>query len=185
METIAETGATSMATARDTRDAEFTEYLLARQPALLRTAYLLTGDRASAEDLLQTSLAKLYLAWDRVNRRESVDGYLRRIMLNEHHSLWRRAWRRREVPVERIPETRPVTDEHDEGRHAELWSFVRTLPRRQRAVIVLRYYEELSEAETAAVLGCSVGTVKSQSSRALAALRTRAPRSLDPREEER
>ena len=80
-----------------------------------------------------------------------------------------------------------VTDEYDEGAGAQLWSFVQTLPRKQRAVIVLRYYEELSEAETAEVLGCSVGTVKSQASRALAALRARAPQSLDPRprEEER
>lgn len=71
------------------RDAEFTAYLGARQPALLRTAYLLTGDRHQAEDVLQTSLAKLYLAWDRVRERDSVDAYVRRIMVNENNSLWR------------------------------------------------------------------------------------------------
>jgi RNA polymerase sigma-70 factor (sigma-E family) len=187
MHAIADTGVAIMAGANETRDADFTAYLHARQPSLLRTAYLLTGDRASAEDLLQTSLAKLYLAWDRVQRRESVDGYLRRIMVNELNGQWRRPWRRREVSVEHLPETVPVVDEYDDGSGAQLWTFVQTLPRRQRAVIVLRYYEELSEAETADVLGCSVGTVKSQASRALAALRQRAPRSLDPRprEEER
>ena len=158
--------------------------MAARQAALLRTAYLLTGDRAGAEDLVQTALAKLYLSWDRVREREAIDGYVRRIIVNEHNSLWRRAWKRREHVAETMPE-RPFVDEYDDGRGAALWSFVRSLPPRQRAVIVLRYYEELSEAETAAVLGVSVGTVKSQASRALAGLRERAPRSIDPREEER
>lgn len=185
MHTIADTGVARMSTADERRDAEFTEYLHARQPSLLRTAYLLTGDRAAAEDLLQDSLAKLYLAWHRVQRRESVDGYVRRIMVNEHASSWRRPWRRRELVVDRLPDTGTTTDRYDAGDGAELWRFVQTLPRRQRAVVVLRYYEELSEAETAEVLGCSVGTVKSQASRALAALRARAPQSLDPREEER
>lgn len=184
MHIVADTGVARMTTAEDRRDAEFTDYLRARQPRLLRTAYLLTGDRAGAEDLLQTSLAKLYLSWDKVNRRDSVDAYLRRIMVNEHHSLWRRPWRRREVTVDRVPEDATVIDEYDEGQDARLWELVQTLPRRQRAVVVLRYYEELSEAETAEVMGCSVGTVKSQASRALAALRTRAPRSLDPRPQE-
>jgi RNA polymerase sigma-70 factor (sigma-E family) len=168
------------------RDAAFTAYMEARQPALLRTAYLLTGDHAAAEDLVQTSLAKLYLAWDRVESRESLDGYVRRIMVNEHHSLWRRAWKRRELSADRLPE-HGVEDTYDDGESGRLWSFVQTLPRRQRAVVVLRFYEQLSEAETAAALGVSVGTVKSQASRALAALRARAPQSLDPRtrEEER
>jgi RNA polymerase sigma-70 factor (sigma-E family) len=182
MLTIADTGVAYMPTAAETRDADFTAYLHARQPGLLRTAYLLTGDRANAEDLLQTSLAKLYLAWDRVQRRDSVDAYLRRIMVNELNGQWRRPWRRREVVVEHVPESSGVHDEYDDGTGARLWSFVQTLPRKQRAVIVLRYYEQLSEAETAEVMGCSVGTVKSQASRALSALRARAPRSLDPRE---
>ena len=84
------------------RDADFTAYLQARQAPLLRTAYLLTGDQHQAEDLLQTSLAKLYLAWDRVRDRESVDAYVRRIMVNEHNSLWRRAWKRREVTTDLV-----------------------------------------------------------------------------------
>ncbi|WP_371301167.1 SigE family RNA polymerase sigma factor [Nocardioides sp.] len=139
-----------------------------------------TGDKASAEDLLQTSLAKLYLAWDRVQQRDSVDGYLRRIMVNENNSLWRRPFKRREVVTDEIPEGRHgVSDEYDDGEGARLWAFVQTLPKRQRAVIVLRYYEQLSEAEIADALGCSVGTVKSQASRALARCAP-VPQSLDP-----
>src|ERR671921_727993 len=154
------------------KDADFASYMAARQPSLLRTAYLLTGDRHTAEDLVQTAFAKLYLSWDKVQRRELVDGYVRRILVNEHNSLWRRAFKRREVASGEVPE-RQTRDRHDEGAGAALWTFVQTLPRRQRAVIVLRYYEDLSEAETAEVLGVSVGTVKSQASRALAAMRTR------------
>ncbi len=166
------------------RDEEFSAYMSARQPALMRTAYLLAGDRAGAEDLLQNAFAKLYLSWDRVRDREALDGYVRRIMVNEHNSLWRRAWKRREHSTDVVPD-QGVTDEYDEGRGSALWSFVQTLPPKQRSVIVLRYYEQLSEAETADVLGISVGTVKSQASRALAGLRARAPQSLTTREEER
>jgi RNA polymerase sigma-70 factor (sigma-E family) len=155
------------------RDADFTAYLEARQARLLRTAYLLTGDQHQAEDLLQTSLAKLYLAWDKVRDRGSVDAYVRRIMVNENNSLWRRGWRRREHPTDEVPETTPILDEYDEGVGAAVWAMVQTLPRKARAVVVLRYYEQLSEAETAEALGISVGTVKSQCSRALATLRDR------------
>lgn len=170
---------------RSDRDEEFSSYMAARQRSLLRTAYLLTGDRAGAEDLVQTAFAKLYLSWDKVRDAGALDGYVRRIVVNEHNSLWRRAWKRREHATDRLPEA-PVRDEYDDGLATALWLHVRTLPPRQRAVIVLRYYEELSEAETAEVLGVSVGTVKSQASRALAGLRARAPRSLrDVREEER
>ena len=156
-----------------TRDAEFAEYMAARQPSLLRTAYLLTGDRHSAEDLVQTSLAKLYLSWDKVQKRELLDGYVRRIMVNENNSLWRRAWKRKEVTTDEVPEQAHVTDRHDHGERSALWDFVQTLPRKQRAVIVLRYYEDLTEAEVADILGISVGTVKSQASRALASMRQR------------
>jgi RNA polymerase sigma-70 factor (sigma-E family) len=152
---------------------EFSEYMAARQPSLLRTAYLLTGDRHTAEDLVQTALAKLYLSWDRVQNHESVDGYVRRILVNEHNSLWRRPWKRRERVTAELPEE-VSSGSGTTGHDPDLWALVQTLPAKQRAAVVLRYYEELSEAETAAVLGVSVGTVKSQTSRALAALRTRA-----------
>ena len=173
------------------RDAEFEAYMAARQPSLLRTAYLLSGDRHTAEDLVQTALAKLYLSWDRVHRRELLDGYVRRIIVNEHNSLWRRAWKRREHSTDVLPDDRTVDDRPDDGQSAALWDFVQTLPRKQRAVVVLRYYEDLTEAETADVLGISVGTVKSQTSRALAAMRARvhdnpalAPERLSPEREE-
>jgi RNA polymerase sigma-70 factor (sigma-E family) len=159
----------------------------ARQPSLLRTAYLLTGDRHTAEDLVQTALAKLYLSWDKVQQRDSIDGYVRRILVNENNSLWRRGWKKREYATGDLPDDDHVTDEYDEGQRAAVWAVVQTLPRKARAVVVLRYYEQLSEAETADALGISVGTVKSQASRALATLRERAPQHLNPlnREEER
>jgi RNA polymerase sigma-70 factor (sigma-E family) len=170
------------------KDAEFAEYMAARQPSLLRTAYLLTGDRHAAEDLVQTSLAKLYLSWDKVQRRELLDGYVRRIMVNENNSLWRRAWKRKEVATDQVPDRTVVHDSHDDGLGAAMWEFVQTLPRKQRAVIVLRFYEDLTEAETAQILGVSVGTVKSQASRALASMRERVhtqPQLARDREEER
>ena len=180
MQTLTRAGVT-MGDRAQARDTEFAAYMQARQASLLRTAYLLTGDRHSAEDLVQTSLAKLYLAWDKVHDRGSIDGYVRRIMVNENTSLWRRAWKRREHSSDSLPD-RGAVDTYDDGMGGELWSFVQTLPPRQRSVIVLRYYEQLSEAEIADVLGVSVGTVKSQASRALAALRARAPHALHPDE---
>jgi RNA polymerase sigma-70 factor (sigma-E family) len=170
------------------KDAEFEAYMAARQPSLLRTAYLLTGDRHAAEDLVQSTLAKLYLSWDKVHRRELVDGYVRRIMVNENNSLWRRAWKRKEVTTGELPDQGAVLDRHDFGERSALWDFVQTLPRKQRAVIVLRFYEDLTEAETAEILGISVGTVKSQASRALATMRQRVntqPLLSRDREEER
>ena len=171
MECLVETGVvTRMDRATtSTRDAEFEEYMAARQPSLLRTAYLLTGDRHTAEDLVQTALAKLYLSLGQgAGAASSLDGYVRRILVNENNSLWRRAWKKREVTTDELPEQAHVTDRHDHGERSALWEFVQTLPRKQRAVIVLRYYEDLSEAEVADILGISVGTVKSQASRALA-----------------
>ena len=166
-------GARVKAQAQHEKDAEFEAYMAARQPSLLRTAYLISGDRHTAEDLVQTALAKLYLSWDRVHDRQMIDGYVRRIIVNEHNSLWRRAWKKRELSTDTLPDHQAVTDRHDDGQRDALWEFVQTLPRRQRAVIVLRYYEDLSEAEIAETLGVSVGTVKSQASRALAAMRSR------------
>ncbi|HEX2892404.1 MAG TPA: SigE family RNA polymerase sigma factor [Marmoricola sp.] len=152
---------------------DFESWMVARQSRLLRTAYLLTGDVHAAEDLVQTALAKLYLAWDRVSDAPSVDAYARKILVNEHTSSWRRLWRHREVVTDTSTHDVPVTGEEYDGVSAALWSAVRALPDRQRAVVVLRYYEQLSERETADTLGVNVGTVKSQASRALSTLRTR------------
>jgi RNA polymerase sigma-70 factor (sigma-E family) len=165
---------------RQPSDAEFTEFVHASWASLYRTAYLLLGDRGEAEDLVQTALAKLYLSWDKVQKRDSIDGYVRRILVNEHNSLWRRGWKKREYATDDLPDAGHATDAYDEGQRAAVWAVVQTLPRKARAVVVLRYYEQLSEAETADILGISVGTVKSQASRALATLRERAPQHLNP-----
>ncbi len=158
--------------ARAARDGDFSAYVNARQPALLRFAYLLTGDAHTAEDVVATALAKLYLAWDKVHERESIDGYARRIVVNETTSLWHRPWRRHEVAVDALPE-RGAETAYDDGRADRVWRAVSSLPPKQRAVVVLRYYEGLSEAEIAAQLGIAAGTVKSQASRALTSLRAR------------
>ncbi|MEQ7004789.1 SigE family RNA polymerase sigma factor [Actinopolymorpha sp. B17G11] len=154
------------------RTAEFSAYVAARQHALVRTAFLLTGDHHTAEDLAQTALARTYLAWERIRDKGSLDAYVRRVMVNEHTTWWRRAWRRRERSTDNVPEEEAWSPP-DMGERAEVWTLVCSLPPRQRAAVVLRYYEDLSEAETAQALGCSVGTVKSQTSRAIATLRER------------
>lgn len=155
---------------------EFSSYVAARHGALTRTAFLLTGDHHAAEDLVQTALARAYLAWRRIHDRSAVDTYVRRIMVNEHTAWWRRAWRHRETSTAVLPD-RAATDPGGDpasgltDRDGELWHLLRALPAHQRAAIVLRYFEDLSEAETAEVLGCSIGTVKSRTHRALATLR--------------
>jgi RNA polymerase sigma-70 factor (sigma-E family) len=155
----------------DAARADFESWMVARQARMLRTAYLLTGDVHAAEDLVQTALAKLYLAWDRVSDAPSVDAYARKIMVNEHTSMWRRLWRHRETVTDTSAHDVPVSSPEYDGVGAALWEAVRALPERQRAVVVLRYYEQLSERETAEALGVTVGTVKSQASRALETLR--------------
>jgi RNA polymerase sigma-70 factor (sigma-E family) len=169
------TGSPPVRTDEPTPAAEgFEAWMAARQRRLLHIAWLLTGDVHTAEDLVQTTLAKLYLAWDRVDRDGNVDAYARRILVNEHASLWRRPWRRREISTDDFAGREPSShDDRDDGTRAALWEAVRALPPRQRAVIVLRYYEQLTEAETAAALGVNIGTVKSQANRAIASLRER------------
>jgi RNA polymerase sigma-70 factor (sigma-E family) len=159
----------------------FRAYVAARSPALLRTAYLLTGSRADAEDLLQTALAKTYLAWDRIRDREALDGYVRRVMVNTQTSWWRRR-KVDEYATEELPERTSGRDAtEDLALHDALWTALAALPKRQRAMVVLQYYEDLSEAETAQLLGVSVGTVKSATSRALAKLRDTSGLRDDPR----
>ncbi|WP_374971156.1 SigE family RNA polymerase sigma factor [Terrabacter sp. BE26] len=157
------------------RTADFTAYVLARQQALARLAYLLTGDRHSAEDLLQNALAKVYRHWVRVQASGQRDAYVRRILVNESSSRWRSVLRRRETPGSHLLEVMepPTAQGLDPAAAMDLWRQVQGLPTQQRAAIVLRYYEDLTEAQTAEVLGCSVGTVKSHTSRAITALRTR------------
>ena len=160
--------------AHPTRELDFESWLTAREPALQRTAHLLTGDVHTAQDLVQNTLAKLYLAWDRLSDIGNIDAYARKILVNEHRSAWRRPVRRREQVTDRVPD-RPAPAPEYEDRRDAVWRFVTSLPPRQRAVIVLRFYEQLTEPEIADLLGISLGTVKSQSSRALASLRAQLP----------
>lgn len=152
---------------------EFHEYVAARGPALLRAALLLTGDRCDAEDLLQAALTKTFLAWERINDQGALDGYVRRAMVNTQISWWRR--RRLEVyPTDVLPD-QPVDDcTQRSEQHDVLDRALARLPERQRAAVMLRYYEDLSEAEIAGRLGVSIGTVKSTVSRAMAKLRADA-----------
>ncbi|MDQ7906798.1 SigE family RNA polymerase sigma factor [Phytohabitans sp. ZYX-F-186] len=161
-----------MSAARQEMEEEFREFVAARSAALLRTAYLLAGDWATAEDLLQIALTKTYLAWKRLGEIEAVEPYARRVLVNTATSWWRRRWHG-ERPTEVLPE-RAAPDRIDEQLERDaLWRHVKALPARQRAVLVLRFYEDLTEAQTAALLDISTGTVKSQTSRALHTLRQR------------
>lgn len=144
-----------------------------RASPLHQSAYLLCGDWHLAHDLVQDTLVSAYQHWSRVRQADNPDAYVRRILINEVRSRWRR--RERTMPVARFPETpEPMTpDASDEiARRAGLLQALLTLPLRQRATVILRYLEGMSERETAAVLGCSEGTVKSQSARALSTLRS-------------
>lgn len=147
---------------------EFDDFVAARSSALLRTAYLLTHDHALAEDLLQTALTRAWFAWRRISG--EPEPYVRRILVNTFATWWRRRWNGEhataDLPDAGVPDRAAAADvNHD------LWTALGRLPRRQRAVVVLRYFEDLTEAQTAHVLGCSVGNVKSQCSRALTKLR--------------
>ncbi|MDC5697145.1 SigE family RNA polymerase sigma factor [Intrasporangium calvum] len=161
---------------RSDAEEEFAEFVRARQHALVRFGYLLTGDRMAAEDLTQTALARLYLKWDTIRQAGAMEAWVRRVMVNEHTSWWRRAWRRRETvdfDATHLADRTASTDPGPVSPDDSLWQHVLRLPPRQRAAVALRYYEDLSEAQTAEVLGCSIGTVKSQTHRALATLRSR------------
>ena len=146
----------------------FDEFVAGRSPALLRTAYLLTGDHGLAEDLLQTALAKCWFAWARIDG--PPEPYVRRALATTYATWWRRKWRA-ERPTGSLPEQAAPGATGSVDDRDLLWRALGGLPRRQRAVVVLRYYEDLSEADTAAALGVSVGTVKSQAAKALATLR--------------
>jgi RNA polymerase sigma-70 factor (sigma-E family) len=153
-------------------DEGFRAFVAARQRALLRSAWLLTGDWQSAEDLVQTALVRAWPHWRRLRDAEHAEAYVRRVMLNTFSSWWRRRWRG-ETPTADLPDRAAEADDADV--RAVLLDAVRLLPKRQRAVVVLRFFDDLTEARAAEVLGCSVGTVKSQAAKALATLR-RDPR---------
>lgn len=156
---------------------EFADYVRERRSALLRAAYAIATDPDLAEDLLQTTLAKVGSRWSAIRNHGAADAYIRRAMVNQQASWYREKWRHREVATCQLPEPSADLVEGRSGRDREdlqLWPLVAALPAGQRSAVALRYYEGLSEAETARVLGCAVGTVKSNTSRGLATLRRRA-----------
>ena len=151
-------------------DAEFTEFVRARSGALLRTAYLVLGDHALAQDLVQEALTKVYVAWPRIQRREGVEAYARAVVVNTAISWRRRKGWHGEQPVDQVPEARGAAVDEPDVRLA-IWRTLQELPARQRATLVLRFYEDLSVKETAQVMGCAEGTVKSQVSQGIERLR--------------
>ncbi|NUP51035.1 MAG: SigE family RNA polymerase sigma factor [Catenulispora sp.] len=161
-------------------DAEFREYMAARWPVLLRTAVLLTGDRQTAEDVVQTALTRVYASWRRVRKVEDVDAYVRRVLVNAHLSRFRKK-RVVEHLTDVVPESQGPDVHVTAEQRAALLAALAELPARQRAVVVLRYWEDMTESQVADVLRCSVGTVKSQASKGLARLRNSAAL-YDPQE---
>jgi RNA polymerase sigma-70 factor (sigma-E family) len=148
-------------------DESFRRFVVAHRRSLLRSAFLLTGDRGHAEDLVQTALLKTYRHWDRVIGRGDPTAYVHRVLVTTSTSWWRRL-----SATEQVIETMPDrAADPEQMRDDELLQALRALPPRMRAVVVLRFYEDRSEAQTAELLGCSVGTVKTQTFRAMARLR--------------
>ena len=156
-------------------DDEFAEFVHTRGPALLRTACFLSGNRHDGEDLLQQSLVNAYASFRRIKEPQALEAYVRTTMVRASISSRRKPWRSREVSSEDLPEGRHNDEQSRVVDRGELWPLLAQLSSQQRAVMVLRYYEGLSEAEIAKQLGCSQGSVKSHASRALDRLRTLMP----------
>jgi RNA polymerase sigma-70 factor (sigma-E family) len=169
--------------ARSRMDAEFTEFVQARWQSLYRTAYLLVGDDGSAEDLVQKTLAKAYVAWGRIRITQAADAYVRRVMVMTAMSWRRRTSWRAERPADDVPgpavnaaanaaaDGAAVAAADAVTRREVIWSEIARLPPRQRAIVVLRCYEDLSEKQIAHVMECSTGTVKSEADSAMRTLR--------------
>lgn len=152
----------------------FDDFVAARSTALWRSAYLLTGDRHKAEDLLQAALVKTWRRWDRLDSRtdQTAEAYVRRALVTTYTDWWRRRWRG-EVPTAELPDEARGPDEAARADvRRDVLVALAGLSKGQRAVLVLRYFDDLTEQQTADALGVSVGTVKSQASRAIAALRS-------------
>jgi RNA polymerase sigma-70 factor (sigma-E family) len=163
---------------QQSRDAvAFSELVATRSAALVRTAYLVVGDHQLAQDLVQEALVKTYVAWPRLRDVSKAEAYARRTIVTTAIS-WRRRRSFHERPSQTIPEQAQPDRTEAIATHDVVWAELSALPPRQRAAIVLRYYEDLSEADTAQVMGCAVGTVKSQVSNGLDRLRRRLGRDL-------
>jgi RNA polymerase sigma-70 factor (sigma-E family) len=155
-------------------DAEFSEFMHARWYQLVRLGFGLTGDRQAAEDLAQTAFARAYASWSRVRRADDPDAYVRRIVVNTNRNRFRKI-RVSELLTDSLPELALPSDPASQrDDRAVLVDALMRLSHGQRAAVVLRYWLDLTEAETAEILGCSVGNVKSQAARGLAKLRTSA-----------
>jgi RNA polymerase sigma-70 factor (sigma-E family) len=151
----------------------YDDFYVALWPRLVRTTYAVSGDLGVAEDAVQTAFAKAYRSWRRVSRLDAPEAYVRKMAVNEVLNTRRRAHTRREVTRAELPEVAAGSSYDGALARDEMWAVVSALPPRQRAVLVLRYYEDLSEQQIADVLGCRPGTVKSQAAAALATLRKR------------
>lgn len=150
------------------RTKDFSTFVAENQSALLSFAHLVCGTSVQAEDVLQEVLARAYLKWDRIGAADmDTRAYLNRMVINERNSLWRRAFRRHEWSTDEVPETGVEDPSGDDAT----WEQVLKLPPRQRQVVAMRFYADMSVAETAAALRCSEGTVKSQTHHALNTLR--------------
>ena len=163
---------------RDRGDTEFEAFVRARSASLLRVGFLLTGDQHLAEDLVQSALARTHQAWGRLAEVGNAEAYTRKVMYHLQVSWWRRR-RVAEASVADLPEALGPDPTSGTALRLTVEQALSRLTPRQRAVIVLRFFEDLSEAQTAAVLGCSLGTVKSQTARSLARLRVVAPELLE------
>ena len=155
---------------KDVDEEQFREFIVGKWPTLVRLAYGLTGDRGLAEDLAQTTLANVYASWSKVGRASNPDAYTFRILLNANNGRFRKR-RVAEQLAAAVPEPGAQDPTAAVDQRTVLMSALMELAPRQRATVLLRYFEDLSEAQTAEILGCSVGTVKSQTSSALERLR--------------
>jgi RNA polymerase sigma-70 factor (sigma-E family) len=158
-------------TGRRDQDSEFVEFYEARAAVLRKTAFVLCGDWHLAEDLTQTTFTKLYLAWSRLDRHDQLDRYARQVLVRAFLDEGRRPWRREYATVPESPLLdHVVADRHSDERELLLRALAQ-VPKRRRAVLVLRYWQDLSVDQVAEILGCSSGTVRSQASRGLDDLR--------------
>ena len=161
---------------KEARDAEFQSFVTGRWPRLVRTAFLLTGERHAAEDLAQATLEQVYVAWRRVGSADDPEAYVRRVMINAHARRHRRKLREFLAPKDDSGLVREVADTGDRIAQADdrgvLLKALAQLPPRQREAVVLRYWEDLTETQVAQAMGCSVGAVKSNAAKGIAKLRS-------------
>ncbi|MEU8920155.1 SigE family RNA polymerase sigma factor [Kitasatospora sp. NPDC048545] len=152
------------------RDEEFQAFVVAVWPRLVRTAYLLAGEQYAAEDLVQSAAEKACAAWSKVRRADDPYAYVRRILVNQHARRWRR--RPPELLVDTVPDAAAVDDGYARSdQRGALLAALATLPPRQREAVVLRHWEDLSDSQTAAAMGCSAGAVRSHAAKGIARLR--------------